>query len=365
MADAGPVDPRADAAQQRRQQGQDDQRAHERDEHAAQTHAAQQRHGDHEQGAQADRDRSGARDHGVPGVLHRHDDRGMVVEAVRTLLAPPVDDEQRVVDRDTEPDQRDEELDDEAHVEDVGPQEHDRERRQDRHGRDEQGNEREQRREQEQQHRQRAEPGQDRVDEQARLLGVLGPLGEQVVAGDAPLEPGLGARFVEDGLHGDVGADVGEALERLGVDQRVGGAAVLGQEDRVTGVGVADHAGGRQRLADLVEDRGDAVELGVDGGALGHRHDGDGRRVGAPVVERLEDLLLGLVARLPGQREVDREPLGGAAGGGPADHEHHEPEQHHQAPVVQDELGETDHRFSSVRCPAGQVVGRVGDRPER
>ena len=116
VPDPRQVDPRPDAAEHGRQQGQADQRADQRDEHAADTHAAQQRHRDHQQRAQADGHRAGAGNDRVTGVLHRDDDGVVVVPAVRPFLAPSVDDEQRVVDRDAEADQRDQELHHEADV---------------------------------------------------------------------------------------------------------------------------------------------------------------------------------------------------------------------------------------------------------
>jgi hypothetical protein len=71
------------------------------------------------------------------------------------------------------------------------------------------------------------------------------------------------------GLHRDVRADVGEALERLRVDQRVGGAAVVGEEHVVVGLRVVDHPGAGQRLVDRGEHRRDLRHLGLDRGALG------------------------------------------------------------------------------------------------
>ena len=76
---------------------------------------------------------------------------------VRALLAPSRDHEQRVVDRDAEPDQRDEELHDEADVGERRQHEHQHERRQDRHRGDEQRQQGEERREHEQQHEQGAQ----------------------------------------------------------------------------------------------------------------------------------------------------------------------------------------------------------------
>ena len=154
------------------------------------------------------------------------------------------------------------------------------------------------------------------------------------------------------GSHRDVGPDVVKLTNGSRVDQRVGRAAVVGEEDVVAGVGVARAMRvPRHRRLDVVERRGRSSSWCVlDRAALGHRGDRDGGRVGAAVAVDVEDLLLGLVAGLAGQREVDREPVGGPAGGEDADDEHHQPEQHHQLAVAQDELGETDHRADS---PAG------------
>ena len=58
--------------------------------------------------------------HRPTGGRHRDDDRVGVVAAVGALLAPAGDDQQRVVDRHAEADQRDEELHDERDVGDVG-----------------------------------------------------------------------------------------------------------------------------------------------------------------------------------------------------------------------------------------------------
>ena len=77
------------------------------------------------------------------GGLHRDDDGFVVVVAVRALLTPSRDDEQRVVDRDTEADQGDQELHDEAHVAERGQAEHEQERREDRDRGDDQRHQRE------------------------------------------------------------------------------------------------------------------------------------------------------------------------------------------------------------------------------
>jgi len=114
-----------------RQQGEHDRGADQRDEHPADAHAAQERDGHDDQRDERDGDRAGARHHGVPGGAHRLHDGGGVVTAVLALLAPTVHHQQRVVDRQAQADQRDEELHDEADVGDVADGEHAQERGQD------------------------------------------------------------------------------------------------------------------------------------------------------------------------------------------------------------------------------------------
>ncbi len=68
----------------------------------------------------------------APGRLRRTDDRVVVRQAVLAFLPPSGHEKQAVVDRQPEPDEGDEELDDERHFGDVGEAEHDEERREDR-----------------------------------------------------------------------------------------------------------------------------------------------------------------------------------------------------------------------------------------
>ena len=79
---------------------------------------------------------------------------------------------------------------------------------------------------------------QERLDQHAGALGVA-PGGEQCVGRQAAVEPGCRGRLLEDRLHRDLGSHVGEALERLRVDQRIGRAVVVGQEQVVLGLGVS------------------------------------------------------------------------------------------------------------------------------
>ena len=136
VADPRVVDARADARQQGRQQREHHRDADQRDEHPAEPHAAQERHRHHEQRQQADGDRDPGGEDGVAGRLHRDDDGLVVVAAVRPLLPPSGDDQQRVVDGHAEPDQGDQELHDEADVGERGQAEDEQERRQDRDGGD-------------------------------------------------------------------------------------------------------------------------------------------------------------------------------------------------------------------------------------
>ncbi len=344
VAQPRPVDFRADAPEQRGQQRQADQRAHQGDQQAAEAHAAQQRDGDGDEGEEADRHRAGAGHDGVPGCLHGHHDRVVVVPPVRALLAPSGDDEQRVVDRDAEADERDEELHDEAHVGDVGRGEDDAERREDRDPCHDERDHREERGEDEGEDDHRAEGAEERLDEQARGLGVVGALGEQVVAADLPVETGLLARVLEDRTDRDVDALLVEGQEGRRVDERVGRAPVVGEEHVVLCLREVDHSHVGHVGLDAVEHRVDLRLVLLHRLALGHRDDRQVGRVGPTVAVVLEQLLLGLVAGLAGQREVDREPVGGLSCRPAADDEGEEPEHHDQFAVSQDELGESRHQ---------------------
>ena len=133
-------------------------------------HAAQQGHRHHDQRHQADRDGDAGGEDRVAGVTHaRSRTASSLVWPWRDLLTPAGDDQQRVVDGDTEPDQRDQELDDEADVGERGQQQHDQERGQDRHRRDQQRHQGQQRGEDEGQHDQRAQGA-----EQASRSGCWG-----------------------------------------------------------------------------------------------------------------------------------------------------------------------------------------------
>ena len=152
-----PVEPRADLREHHRQQRDRHQRRDERDQHAAVAHRAQERQRQRDQREQADRDRDAAEDDGAPGGLHRPLHRLVAAAPVRALLAPARDDDQRVVDRHAEADQRDQELHDRRDVGDLGQPEQQQEGGHDRDDRHEDRDDRQERREHEGEHRERAE----------------------------------------------------------------------------------------------------------------------------------------------------------------------------------------------------------------
>jgi len=107
----------------------------ERDEEAADAERADERHGDEEQQRETDRNGRAGEEHRAAGRLHRADDRTVDVARGSELLAEPVDDKQRVVDGEPEPDELDEIRDIAHHRDAMRETEDDGERRGDRAGR--------------------------------------------------------------------------------------------------------------------------------------------------------------------------------------------------------------------------------------
>jgi hypothetical protein len=258
----------------------------------------------------------------------------VVVEAVFALLAPPRDEEQAVVDRQAEPDEADEELDDEGHLGDRRQAEHDEERREDRDCGDQHRQQRQQRGEHEREDDQRASGAEQRLGQDSGTIGVVAG-GQLLLAGDAGLPAGQCAR---DGRLQVLRGVVGERLRHRGEDDRDRRAFVAADEPRVVRVGVVDDA----RPGDgLVDRRRNALQsCRLVGGplAVGRRHHGDARDAlrGVRAVE-LHEVLGGLVAGLARQREVDRQSLLDAAGRGHPRDEDDEPADHHPPTVMQHE----------------------------
>ena len=107
-----PVEAGADGSQDDRQQRDRGRDADQRDQHPAVAEAAQERNRHHDEAEQAERHRGAAEHHGPPGGVHRGHDRRLTAQAPGTFLAPAHHDQQRVVDRDAEADQRNQVLHD-------------------------------------------------------------------------------------------------------------------------------------------------------------------------------------------------------------------------------------------------------------
>ena len=98
------------ATEEREQRGlQADRRGNreQRQQERAQPDRAHERNRHHQQQAQPDRYGGAGEEHGPAGRLHRAHDRLVLVVAARQLLAEAIDDQERVVDRNPEPDQLD------------------------------------------------------------------------------------------------------------------------------------------------------------------------------------------------------------------------------------------------------------------
>ena len=291
----------------------------------------------------------------MPCRAHRLDDGLLVRATVLALLAPPGHDQQRVVDGDPEPDQGDEELDDEVDVGEVADGEHTQERGHDRDGRDHQRDEGHEGGEDEEQDDQGAEGAQQRLAQHAGWLATLGvgcvALGELEVAGRADVEPGalLLRREQVEGLA--EGGDEGEPGEPLVHDDAVRRAAVVGDEAVRSGVALPRHAVLREVALDREED---PVHLGLLGGHSGAHRDGDGddrRALVRAVAVDLQQLLLGLEALLPRQREVDREPVDRLARRDPSGGHDDQPEDTDERFAPQDESSEPHHGRTSLGVP--------------
>ena len=155
----------AHPVEEHRREGQRREHGDEWDQHAADPDRADERQRQQHHAEQADRHGRAGDDHRSAGMRHRLDQRRLDVSPVVELLAEPEDHQQRVVDRDSEPDERDEELDDDRDVRDVGERPDRAEGRDDRdRGRDQRHADRGERSEDEQQHEQRADASDQDFD---------------------------------------------------------------------------------------------------------------------------------------------------------------------------------------------------------
>ena len=236
------------------QQRQRDERRDERDQHPAVAHRAQERQRQRDQREQADRDRDAAEQHRAAGGLHRALHGLVARAAVRALLAPARDDDQRVVDRHAEADQRDQELHDRRDGRQLGQPEQQQERGQDRDDRHQQRHDREERGEDERQHDERAEAAEHRLERARR-----GPRSRRRCPPRARRSPvrwhaarrrRVASRSAALAAF-SAGGVLAEGRVRVGsrIDERERRAAVVGDEGRVAGRGVGGDPRARQRLA--------------------------------------------------------------------------------------------------------------------
>jgi hypothetical protein len=180
------VDPLAEHGEQRWQQGERGEHGDDGDQHPAESHRAQQRERQHDHRQQTERHRRARDDHGASRVGHRLNERRLDIFAFAQLVAEAEDHQQGVVDRDAETDERDQELDDDRDLGDVGQRPHESERVEDRgDGDGDRHQHRGQRPEHEQQDHERPEPADHRFQQYARAAArsVRRCLLERVVTG--------------------------------------------------------------------------------------------------------------------------------------------------------------------------------------
>ena len=359
-ADAALVELRADRRQHHRQQRDRDRRRDQRDQHAAVADAAQERQRQHDQREQADGDGGAGEDDRPAGGRHGGGDGVLVGLALLELLAPAHDHQQRVVDRDAEPDQRDEELHDRRDLGDRRQAPEQQEGGQDRADRHAQRHQRQRRAEHEDQHDQRAEAADQRLEQHARTVVALARgVVEGVVAGDPQrraLDRDVAQRVAQVSLGIDVGAERVVAAGREDVDE--GRAPVLGDEGAVAGGGEAGHARVRHGALGLSlgAQQLRAHARALHGRALGQRHDRHQRQGLAAVAVDPQDLLAGLPALASGHAEALIERFGGRAGGDHPDDGQQQPAERDQALVTENQASQ---RFHDDRLYHKRLTGPI------
>ena len=342
-----PVEPLPELRQHDRQQRQRDERRDEWDQHPAVAHRAQERQRQCDQREQADRDRDAAEQDGSARRLHRalH---GLVARAsVCALLAPARDDDQRVVDRHAEPDQRDQELHDRRDGRQLGQPEQQQERRQDRDQRHHQRHDGEERGEHERQHDERTEAAEHRLDEHAGALALGAAVLRERVEARQEHALAADAGVAQRGAGGLLGGHVlTEGGVRVGswIDERERRAAVLGDEGLVArrGVGRDPRAGKRSLEAGVEPLQIRLYGRRVNRLAGGKGDDGKQRRrvsTARPAVA-LGDRDVRLPALLVGDRELRLQRVGRRACRGHAGDGERQPRDDDDALVGEDPTGE-------------------------
>ena len=275
---------------------------------------------------------------------HRFLDRGLVARALPALLAPAHHDQQRVVDRDAESDERDQVLDRDRDIGDVRQRPDQQERRRDRNSRHQQRHEGRQRAEHEGEHDQRTRTRDQHLGEgaHARVAVAAGGVGAQGLEARHP-DRRPGDRDPVERRSGPTGLRLAD-LERgpfRNQDERIGRAAVAGHERRITRRCVRGDARPRQRLLHLREG---GVELRSNPGRVDrrlfrqrhHRHD---RRHVSPVAEERRDLAVRLEPLPARHGELLRERVPRGLERGDRGNCDEDPDARHQPSVGEDPPG--------------------------
>ena len=367
-----PVEPVADLGQHDRQQRDRDQRRDERDQHPAVAHRAQERQRQRDQREQADRDRDAAEDDRAAGGLHRplH---GLVAAApVRALLAPARDDDQRVVDRHAEPDQRDQELHDRRDLGELGQPEQEQEGGHDRDDRHPERDEREQRGEDEGEHGQRADAADHRLEQDARAFAV--GAAESSASASKPVRctgcarDGGALERAARGLLGLAGSRrsasrdraAGRRPRRRCARRRRRRCCRRSRRRRRSARRAAPRRGARRSAPARLRTPGESTVLPSGSVTTGS----SGARVAAGAAVALGDRDVGLPALLVRDRELRLERVGGGPRGRDAGDREHDPGDDDGALVGEDPAGERGHGFecSPHRRPLGAASPRLGVR---
>ena len=238
----GPVEAGAYGREHDGQQGDGRGDRCERHQDAAVADAAQERHRDDDEGQQPDRDGDAGEDDGAAGVLHGADDGLVALGAAGPLLTPAGDDEQRVVDRDAETDQRDDELDDLADLDDLLQGADRQERREHRYRPDDHRQQGEEAAEHEREDDERPDTADHGLDQNpGALLRGRRTVRQQGGTGHAGRPSGRHARGQRPAQR-RAGIRPAEARLRGGVQQPERRPAVVRHERRVSGRGEVDEA---------------------------------------------------------------------------------------------------------------------------
>ena len=347
------LQPLAEGHQHHRQQRQRADHGHDRDDEAADSEAAQERNGQQQHQREADRHGETAEQDRPAGVQHRLLHGFPVLQAAAALVAVAVDDEQRVVDGDAEPDHQHHVAEVVAQLQQVRRAPGDAECRRDGGGGEQEGQQRRPGAEDEQQDQERGRNGEVQLPD---LQVVREHRREVVLDGRVAGDEDVSAEPLTQ-----LADPAGRAVAcQLRCDERRGRARrepldvvdPAARQEPACLLGGAAHArGGVVVLRDQHVDRAraDVVALG--------EHLGDAGGVGAGKRE----------AALQQRRQPERRHE--------SERDHHEPDRCHEQPVPEREGGDARERAEFAARQGHETVTAVrigipgaslkGDRAER